>query len=381
MDNFDYKNPNYAEVYKKRAGWLRSLRASPALLRDVKRYYKDNPAQFICDWGVTIDPKNVERGLPSVIPFLLFPRQAEWVDEVVAHWRQSKPMLTEKTRQMGFSWLSVATACTLCLFHDGMSIGFGSRKEEYVDKIGDPKSLFYKAREFLKGLPVEFRGGWVESAHSPHMRITIPSTKASITGEAGDNIGRGNTTSIYFVDESAFLERPLLVEASLSQTTNCRIDISTPNGLGNPFAEKRFSGKFDVFTFHWRDDPRKDDAWYQKQKEELDPVTVAQEIDIDYAASVEGVVIPSAWVQAAIDAHIKLGIEPTGEVVSALDVADEGVDLNAICVRSGVLITHIESWSGVGSDVFKTTQRAIDVCDIHKCTSMRYDGDGIGANV
>jgi hypothetical protein len=33
---------------------------------------------------------------------------------------------------------------------------------------------------------------------------------------------------------------------------------------------------------------------------------LAQEVDIDYAASVEGVLIPSAWVQAAVDAHIKL---------------------------------------------------------------------------
>lgn len=381
MDNFDYKNPDYAAIYKKRAGWLKMLRQDPVLLRDVKRYYKDNPAQFICDWGVTIDPKNVERGLPSVIPFLLFPKQIEWVNEVVAHWKASKPMLTEKTRQMGFSWLSVATACTLCLFNDGMSIGFGSRKEEYVDKIGDPKSLFHKAREFIKYLPVEFRGGWVEGAHSPHMRISFPNTGASITGEAGDNIGRGNTTSIYFVDEAAFLERPMLVEASLSQTTNCRIDISTPNGLGNPFAEKRFSGKIDVFTFHWRDDPRKDDAWYEKQKNELDPVTVAQEIDIDYAASVEGVVIPSAWIQSAIDAHVKLGVTPSGAFIGSLDVADEGADKNALCIRHGIELLHIEEWSGKDKTIFHTTARAIESALAYNIDHLRYDGDGMGSSV
>jgi phage terminase large subunit len=117
---------------------------------------------------------------------------------------------------------------------------------------------------------------------------------------------------LFFVDEAAFPERPHMVEASLSQTTYCRIDISTPNGMGNSFAQKRFEGKIDVFTYHWRDDPPKDDEWYQKQVAELDPVTVAAELDINYSASVEGILIPSAWVQAALDAHRVLGTAPTG---------------------------------------------------------------------
>lgn len=43
-----------------------------------------------------------------------------------------------------------------------MVIGFGSRKEEYVDSTGDPKALFWKARKFVETLPVEFRGKWDE---------------------------------------------------------------------------------------------------------------------------------------------------------------------------------------------------------------------------
>jgi hypothetical protein len=213
------------------------------------------------------------------------------------------------------------------------------------------------------------------------MRLTFPRTGSTITGEAGDNIGRGDRASLYFVDEAAFLERPQLVEASLSQTTNCRIDISSANGLANPFAEKRHSGKFDVFTFHWRDDPRKDQAWYDKQCEELDEVTVAQEIDINYAASVGGVVIPSAWIEAAVDAHIKLGIEPTGERVGAFDVADEGKDKNAVAIGRGILVETVEEWSGKGSDIFASTDKAFDICDDNGARSLKYDADGLGADV
>ncbi len=378
---FDFKNPSYAPVFKARLERLARIRANPQNLPALKAYYRDNPAQFIMDWGCTFDPRNVERGLPSVIPFILFQKQIDWVNWTVEHWRGQKPGLTEKSRDMGVSWLSLATACTLCLFYDGLVIGFGSRKEEYVDKIGSPKSLFWKARMFINFLPKEFKGGWDITKHAPHMRINFPDTLSSISGESGDGIGRGDRASIYFVDESAFLERPQLVEASLSQTTNCRIDISTPNGLGNPFAQKRMSGKYDVFTFNWRDDPRKDEAWYEKQKFNLDAVTLAQEVDCDYSASVEGVLIPSAWVQASIDAHLKLGIKPTGQRSGALDVADEGKDLNAFCGAHGILVDTLEQWAGLGSDIFATTERAFLLCDMNQYGSFSYDADGLGSGV
>jgi len=381
VPQFDWKTPNYKPVYQERVDRLNWLRSNPDRIDSIKRYYRDHIARFILDWGLTYDPRNVERGLPARIPFILFPRQEEWVGWFMDRWKSQEPGLTEKTRDMGMSWLTVATACSICLLYDGVSAGFGSRKEEYVDKIGAPKSLFWKAREFIKALPREFRGSWDERKHAPHMRIMFPDTGSVITGESGDSIGRGDRASFYFVDEAAFLERPRLTDNSLSATTNCRQDISTPNGRGNPFAEKRFSGRVKVFTFHWRDDPRKDDAWYEKQVAELDPVTVAQEIDIDYSASVEGVLIPSAWVQAAIDAHIKLGIKPTGIRHGALDVADEGVDKNAFCGRHGVVIEHLEEWSGKGGDIFRTTQRAFGLCDQLNYRTFIYDADGLGSGV
>ncbi|KTR50947.1 bacteriophage TerL protein, partial [Pantoea ananatis] len=376
---FDFKNPDYKQVFEWRMERLQRIRQNPGMLPAMKAFYRDNPAQFIIDWGMTVDPRNVERGLPARIPFLLFPKQEEWIQWFVEHWRTSKPGITEKTRDMGMSWLTVGMAASLCLFNRGIIAGFGSRKEEYVDKIGSPKSLFDKARNFIGLLPVEFRGGWNHKAHAPHMRILFPENDSAMTGEAGDGIGRGDRTSFYIVDESAFLERPYLVDASLSATTNCRQDISTPNGMANSFAERRHSGKVDVFTFHWRDDPRKDDAWYKKQCEELDAVTVAQEIDINYSASVEGVLIPSAWVQAAVDAHIKLGIQPTGQRMGALDVADEGKDTNAFTSRHGFLLEDIEEWSGKGDDIFGTVQRAFSICDQRRLEMYRFDSDGLGA--
>lgn len=379
---FDFKNPNYAAVFQARINRLKRIRERPDCLPHLRRYYHDNPADFINDWGCTNDPKRADDGRPALLPFLLYPRQREWIEWVFGLWKAKQSGASPKSREVGLSWLAVSLSCTLCLFRRDLAIGFGSRKLELVDKLGDPDSLFWKAREFMALLPREFTNGW-SRADAPEKLIKFPATNSAIKGEGGDEIGRGGRSSIYFVDEAAYLERPLLAEASLSETTNCRIDISTAHGIGNPFYEKvtkRYPPE-QVFRFHWRDDPRKDQAWYDQRCEELDPVTVAQEIDIDFAASLEGVVIPSAWVQASIDAHLKLGITPTGARTGALDVADEGRDLNAFAAARGVLVDRVDEWSGKGDDIFGTVVRAFGLCDELGLEGFRFDSDGLGAGV
>lgn len=756
----DWMRPaaDYARIAEERSGRLERLRADPRLLPYMKAYYAENPIDFINDWGCTFDPRNPEIGLPSITPFILFQRQVDWVEYTLRKWLARERSLTDKSRDSGVTWLAVALAETLCIFRRGMVVGFGSRVEDYVDKLGDPKSIFEKARIFLRNLPEELRGGWTESRHSFFMRVIFPETDSILVGEGGDNIGRGNraqpysaklltpygwttigevsvgdfvigsdgkpirvlgvyergvrqvfqvefddgasteccdehlwrvttklnrraaayqaqrpdragrtgpkrrvpisvlplskirqnflirndeyryqiplvsapvefnveplpldpyivgallgdgvlghmrhtspelasglddeiaftvrnrlpehctirkkgpygfvliderghlgrghrspikvaidaagidglggadkfvpdaykfsspytrlevlrglldtdgwcnhntkqvgfcsiserladdvrflveslggvaskthivrkagtklptmlrrrdtvafslniilprnivpfrlerkarlfcqkqkdkrtrsivavtpvgevptrcikvdasdnlyltdhlivthNTSLYFVDEAAHLERPIIAEASLQNTTNCRHDISTPKGLGNPFEQNRHSGRIEVFSFSWRDDPRKDAAWYAKQLEEAhSPAIVAQEVDIDYAASVEGVIIPAAWVQAATDAHVKLGIELTGTRRVGLDVADEGVDRNAVCVTEGIAIAHVEEWSGRGSDLHESVVRAFHTCMNWDARELRYDAGGMGASV
>ena len=327
----------YDLIFKQRVKRLQKIRNGETDIVALRAYYKDNPVDFICDWGMTFDPRNAEIGLPATIPFLLFERQKEFVVWTLERWRGREDGLAEKSRDMGVSWLCVAIAVWMWTFYEGTVIGFGSRKEEYVDKIGDPKSLFWKVRKFIELLPREFRPkGWDSKKHAPHMRIINPENGASIVGEAGDNIGRGNRTSIYFKDESAFYERPEAIDASLSQTSNCKIDVSTPNGNGNPFYRKRHSGKVPVFTFHWTQDPRKDEAWYLKQKDQLDPVIVAQEIDIDYNASTSDAFIDGGMVE---DAQ-RIGpadVDPVGMWRLGVDAGHFGDDESVLHFRRGRL--------------------------------------------
>lgn len=377
----DWRHPKYAELFTERKNRYANFRAHPEWMRDVKTFYRNHPADFISDWGVTFDPRNADIGRVSLIPFILTPKQREWIDWVMERWKTRTPGLCEKSRDMGVTWLAGALAATLCIFRSGLVIGFGSRKAEYVDDVGVLKPILPKIRMFVRNIPEEFCPGWVQWRDAPQMRVGFPSTGSVITGEAGDQIGRGDRASIYFVDEAAHLPRPQLVEAALSQTTNCRIDMSSVNGMNNPFAQKRWGGKVKVFIFDWRDDPRKDEDWYAKQKQDLDPVTVAQEIDRDYSASVEGILIPGEWVRAAIGARETLGIAPSGHRAMSLDVADEGIDKNAICGVHGIEVERIEEWSGKGSDIFETVQGCFTLCDEEGYDGFRYDADGLGAGV
>jgi hypothetical protein len=332
----------YAAIFRARAESIQTLRQQlhedPLLLQKLKRHYRDNKIQFVIDWGVTFDPRRVGDRLTPLTPFMPFPKQVAALEFFDYCLKNKEYGLLEKSRDSGATWLAIALCVTYWLFEPGFVAGFGSRKEEYIDKQGDPKSIFWRIRKFIQFLPVEFQPpGFIERKHSLHMRIINPENSAVITGEAGDNIGRGDRTTIYCVDEAAFLERPLLVDAALSATTNCRIDISTSNGAGTPFYAKSVSGNLPVFRFHWTEDPRKDQEWYEDQKRKLDPVILAQEVDIDHNAATSDNFISGADVETAMQQDASK-IEPMGPTYLSIDAAHFGDDKSVITLRQGRVV-------------------------------------------
>lgn len=377
--------PDYREIITDREARLAAIRSDPKLLMASLVHYRKNPCDFIDDWLWTYDPRRTDG--PASMPFILWPRQREYIAWLEERLATKTGGLVEKSRDMGVTYLNLAFTLWLWLFFPGTKVSFGSRKEALVDRIGDPDSIFEKARMMLRLLPEEFLPrGYSEATDATFAKIVNRQNGATITGEAGDNIGRGGRSRLYMVDESAFVERPERVDAALSQNTDVRIDVSTPNGNGNPFYRKRMSGKIPVFTFHWRDDPRKDDAWYERMKRELDPVIVASEIDIDYNASTEDVCIPASFVQAAIGlaSNEKLPEEfrarlSDGSCRVGLDVADEGGDLNTTVGAKGVRVFHLDGWKE--GTTTQTTRKANDQAREMQAEVVRYDKVGVGAGV
>lgn len=392
--------PNYPDIINDRARKLSLLLDDLKLQIGAKEYYKTRPVEFINDWAITYDPrKSNTEGQSAWMPFILFERQEQFVDFLYSCWKEKQSGLVEKSRDMGATWLSCAFSVWMWLFIPGTAIGWGSRKEQLVDKIGDPDSIFQKIRLIIEYIPKVFLPkGFTNQFHSSYMKLINPENGNTITGEAGDNIGRGGRKSIYFKDESAHYERPESIEAALGDNTDVQIDISSVHGNANVFARRRRAGiewepdkeipigKTRVFVMDWKHHPLKDQTWYETRRQKYEEEGLlhifAQEVDRDYATAVEGLLIPSVWVKSSIDAHIKLGLEKVadlGGVSVALDVADEGGDTNACSVKKGIILYRVDEWRQ--GDTGQSAQKAIQICREEKSREMIYDCVGVGAGV
>lgn len=382
----------YAAEFKRRMRLCERLKYDPDLRARVMAHYKNNPADWISDFGITFDPRN-QKPVPKLMPFILFPRQRQFIEFLHGCLKDREAGLVEKARDMGASWICVCFAAWLWIFHPGTAIGFGSWKADYVDKNGDPKAIFPKIRQQLDYLPRwMLPKGYDEKTHATYMKIVNPENGATITGESGDNIGRGGRTTMYFKDESAHYERPEKIEAAIGDNTDVQIDISSVNGTGNVFYNRRMAGevwepgrempkgKTRVFVFDWRDHPGKTQEWYDNRRKRAEAEgllhLLAQEVDRDYSSTQPRVIIPSEWVRAALDAHIKLGIPYEGAKVAAQDVADGGADKNALAVRHGVILTHI---SAAGGEAGEAAKASMPLCVAEGVTELWYDCIGVGA--
>ena len=64
---FDFNAPDYPRLFQERIDRLKRIRAQPDCLPLLKAFYRDNPAHFLQDWGITHDPRNLERGMPALV--------------------------------------------------------------------------------------------------------------------------------------------------------------------------------------------------------------------------------------------------------------------------------------------------------------------------
>ena len=351
-NNFNWANPDYKEVFEFRLEALEKIRKNPSSIPRLKEYYSTNWVDFINDWGMTYDPRKHTK---KYSPFVLFPRQADFVNWVYASYFEERRGLGEKSRDVGFTWLCAACATCIWLFYPSSVIGFGSRKKELVDNGDhDPDSIFWKVRTFIDHLPAEF----LPKNHTSGRKWgTVPnlSNNSVIKGEIGDEIGRGGRAGIYFVDEFAHLEHPDMAESALSANTNCRIYISTVNGVGNLFYSLRhFLPKEQIFIFDWKEDPRKrlnpdlppeEEAWYIKQKEELLPTTLASQVDRKYNAVTASALINADKLKEATSRRPGSIIQP--DITPwrlGVDAAGMGNDEIVLWARRGRLSIEPETY-------------------------------------
>lgn len=91
-------------------------------------------------------------------------------------------------------------------------------------------------------------------------------------------------------------------------------------------------------------------------------------------------IIKRKWIDAAVDAHIALGIDVTGSRVTGFDVADAGEDACAYVDVHGVLAYHSETWKA-GEDELKQSATRVYSRAREIGSEIVYDAIGVGAHV
>lgn len=357
--------------------------------RTVKHWDEENARcaddieYWMRKWVYTYDPRLLSKRQNPFVQFIPWPKQIDFLHWLDARYEGNEEGLCEKSRDTGVTYLCCAWSVHKWLYMPGFKATFGSRKLDLVDKKDNPDAIFHKMRIILYHLPKEMLPKAFNSkVDDKYCSIGNPSNGAIITGEGGDEMGRGGRTTVYFVDEGAFVPNADNVEAALSGNTDTTIWVSSVNGMGNLFARKRHSilKPHQIFRLHWTDDPRKSPEWAKAKKASFSDVTKwASEYDIDYTASVEGICIPAKWVEAAKRVRALVpGLRASNGGVAGLDVGG-GKAKSVFVPRKGQLILSPRSRGN--PDTVGTAHWALDAAKELGIDHLNYDSVGVGLGV
>jgi len=245
------------------------------------------------------------------LPFIPYEYQKEYILKVCDCIDNGRDLLTEKSRDEGATWMLSGILLWYWLRKEGGNdFLLGSRKEEYVDRKGVVDTLFEKIRYNLYRLhPIFLPKGFDISKHDNVRFIINPESGNFFRGESNNsNFGTSGRYRAIFADEfSKWEETDHDAWTSMGDSTQCRLPVSTPWGMGRKFAQLRFSGAVEVETLHWTDHPLKSTGLYEGQhpyfpekgivklspwylaeceRRKDDPTaSIGQELDIDYLSS------------------------------------------------------------------------------------------------
>jgi len=286
------------ENFRLRAKILSQAEADPQFASAMRLVYSKDIIYWIATSCWIYDAKgDVHPALGYDSPHMLFipfNYQIDFILELVEAIMTGQDKLVEKSRDMGASWIVLTIFLWFFLFQPaGNDFLLGSRKEEYVDKKGIMDSLFPKLRYQLYRQPEWILpDGFSKNDHDNYMRLVNPETGNTIRGEANNQFfGTGGRNKAALLDEFAkWMYTDALAWQSLSDTTNCKIAVSSAFGKQNQFyrLKAQIAGTIKVIRLHWKKHPLKDMIWYNKEKLRRSKEDLAAEVDINYSASVTG---------------------------------------------------------------------------------------------
>lgn len=137
-----------------------------------------------------------------------------------------------------------------------------------------------------------------------------------------------------------------------------------------------------IIVMNWRDNP-----WFPVELNEqrlwdLENLPRAKYDHIwegKFNDTIDDAIIQPEWFDACVDAHIKLGFQPTGIEVLAHDPSDLGEDAKGLCYRHGVVIKDVaEKETGNIND---GADWAIEYAVQNRIDVLTWDCDGMGVGL
>ena len=93
----------------------------------------------------------------------------------------------------------------------------------------------------------------------------------------------------------------------------------------------------------------------------------------------DSVIIKRSWLNAAKDAHLKLGFEPQGLRKIGFDIADDGGDRCVNVLGHGSVCLKLDVWKAKEDELLKSCRRTWDNAQEWKAAVI-YDSTGVGAS-
>lgn len=92
----------------------------------------------------------------------------------------------------------------------------------------------------------------------------------------------------------------------------------------------------------------------------------------------DSVIIKRSWIMAAVDAHVKLNMQPTGSKRIGFDVADSGADKCAQIFTHGSIVSWADMWKAGEDELLKSCARVYNSAR-ERQAAVTYDSIGVGA--
>ncbi|MCJ7828719.1 MAG: hypothetical protein MUP81_03140 [Dehalococcoidia bacterium] len=183
----------------------------------------------------TFQPKpNIEP--KGVFPFITWDWQDDSIEEINYLMLNGGKLQAKKSREVGGTWIILGSGLNLWLWtpkNMGLVI---SRKEEMVDKKGNPDTLFWKLDFMIARLPE-----WATPSYDRTDRhLKNMWNESVIDGEATvENVGRCGRRNWVFCDEFPAVKHAdaECIDRALTDTAACRIFLGTSEYRSHPFSK------------------------------------------------------------------------------------------------------------------------------------------------